>query len=60
MKDEFEALEYLRPFRLEDKKAKEAYDILKKVIVQRNIYFKALCDIEDGEDVKKVLERTLT
>ena len=35
-------------------------DIVKKVYEQRDTYFKALCDIESGEDIRKVLERTLT
>jgi len=35
-------------------------DIVKKALEERDMYFKALCDIESGENVRKVLERTLT
>ena len=38
----------------------EEYEIIKEGLKQKEIYFKALCDIESGEDVRKVLERTLT
>ncbi len=33
---------------------------IKKALEERDMYFKALCDIESGENVRKVLERTLT
>lgn len=33
MKKELEALEYLKPFRWEDKKEKEAYELLKKALI---------------------------
>jgi len=38
----------------------EAYFTLRQALKERDIYFQALCDIEKGEDVRKVLERTLT
>lgn len=35
-------------------------ELLKKTLNECDKYYKALCDIENGEDVRKVLERTLT
>ena len=33
---------------------------IEQALKERDMYFQALCDIEKGEDVRKVLERTLT
>lgn len=35
-------------------------DNVEKAIIERDVYFQALCDIENNEDVRKVLERTLS
>ena len=40
MSKELEALEYLKPFRWEDKKTIEAYDISKKALIELDDYKK--------------------
>ena len=44
----------------ESASAIEWHGILKQALKEQDRYFQALCDIEKGEDVRKVLERTLT
>ena len=38
----------------------EALLTISKALNERDIYYKALCDIESGKDVRMILERVLT
>ena len=33
---------------------------IKQTLIKGEMYYQALCDIESGKDVRKILERTLT
>lgn len=33
---------------------------IRKGILERDMYYKALCDIEQGKDIRMILERVLT
>ena len=35
-------------------------DEIQQALAERDIYYKALCDIESGKDVRMILERVLT
>ena len=62
-KDDYDYEEYFKHLESIGKEYSEIMPsdwTIKKVYEERDIYFKALCDIESGEDVRKVLERTLS